>query len=195
MPIEIAVRQLGESSDKLNPVDQRKLADMAKEQVNEKRIAAFVALFFTTTSCNIAQAWNLFGYDNSDQCIKENISKVRFPDAQKLLASACVIGYGKLPNVEKAWVKAGKCIVGDVKQLYSMEKALSIINSCSSDSVTYRVYYNYLSAAENERRDAIIESARRRNYEATQTGPITIFDAQTGSMKICHQIGNTVNCF
>lgn len=142
-----------------------------------------------------ALAWNLFGYETPEKCVGENIRKVRFPDAQLLLRNACVIGYGKLPNMEKPWVSAGKCIVDDVKKLYSMERALAVINSCSSDSVTYRVYYNYLTAAERDRRDAMIESARRRTYETTQNGPMTIFDAQTGSMKICHQIGNIVNCF
>lgn len=140
-------------------------------------------------------AWNLFGYDSAEQCITENMDKVRFPDAQRLLSNACAIGYGKIPNMEKAWINAGKCIVSDVKKLYSMEKSLAVINSCSNDSITYRVYYNYLTAAERHRRDALIESTRRRNYDSMQNGPMTIIDGQTGTMRMCHQMGNMVNCF
>jgi hypothetical protein len=168
--------------------------------MNAKNLGATLATKMLTAFAFAAPpttvgAWNLFGYDTAEQCIKENIDKVRFPDAHRLLGNACTIGYGKIPNMEKAWVNAGRCIVSDVKKLYSMEKSLAVINSCSNDSITYRVYYNYLTAAERDRREALIESARRRSYDSIQNGPMTIIDAQTGTMRMCHQMGNTVNCF
>lgn len=168
--------------------------------LNKKLLACTIAAQMLVVSAfglspTTARAWNLFGYDSAEQCIKENIDKVRFPDAQRLLGNACAIGYGKIPKMEKAWINAGRCIVSDVKKLYSMEKSLAVINSCSNDSVTYRVYYNYLTAAERDRRDALVESARRRNYDSMQNGPMTIIDGQTGEMRMCHQMGNMVNCF
>jgi hypothetical protein len=157
------------------------------------KIRKFVVLSFLFPVCVNGFAWTIFGYDNADQCIKENIEKVRFPDAGRLLGAACVLGYGPPKGVEKAWISAGRCIADEAKKMYSMEKSIEIVNSCSKDSVTFRLYFNYLNQAEARRREELIEATKKRN--SVPSGPVTIFDIESGQMKICHQIGNAINCF
>lgn len=167
-------------------------------------------LFFTLMLCTNSHAFSLFGYSNFEECYSENVSKVRFADAKRLLGNACVLGYSD-DDSYKIFKSSGKCIVSEVKRLYSLDESLKVINECSKDNETFNMYKKSLyfqrdldeeanrrkaERAERIRQNNVYESEERirRELLIQQTSPTRIYDSNSNSYKNCYQLGNTLRC-
>lgn len=142
-----------------------------------------------------------FGPSDPAECYQKYAPKVRLQDALNVIRSACIIGYDD-QNSNSASIKASRCIVRDSAEMFSYESTKKIINKCSQDLPwAFNFFNNKLMANVN---DAAEEAARiqrfnqRRTEDAirdSQGGPVSIFDATTGTYKNCIKTGNQLNCF
>lgn len=144
---------------------------------------------------------NLFGPKDAVDCIQQNISRVRLFDATQVLKKACVFGYEET-SLNKAEKNASKCITKGAANMYSYDSTLKVVNDCTKNSTWLFGYYkNVLMTNAN---DAAEESARIQRFNQNriekairdnQTGPISIFDANTGEYKNCIKNGGQLTCF
>jgi len=142
----------------------------------------------------------IFGPSDPHECMLKNQTKLKLTDAREVLARACNIGYEDgYTRSERA---VGRCIVGDVANLYSYESALKVINKCSKDNVAfYKVFRDSLYRNINEaneisqQRQKYDEIDRRAAVNSSQNGPITIYDSATGTFKYCHKNSGVLTCF
>ena len=142
-----------------------------------------------------------FGPSDPAECYQKYAPKVRLPDALNVLRSACGAGYSG-GDINPDFVKASRCIAGDAGEMYSYESTKRIINKCTrSLPQAFSVFDHRLMANVN---DAAEEAARiqrfnqRRTEDAirdAQNGPISIYDATSGTYKNCIKTGNQLNCF
>lgn len=143
----------------------------------------------------------LFGPSNPAECYQKYAPKVRLQDALNPLRFACGLGYGG-GDINPDAVKIGRCIAGDAGEMYSYESTRKIFNKCTRDAPhAFTVFNSKLMANVN---DAAEEAARIQRFNQKRTddairdsqgGPVSIFDATTGTYKNCIKTGNQLNCF
>ena len=114
-------------------------------------------------SCGIGP----FGFKNAEECYKEIVNKIKFEDAEELLSDACFIGYEKNARVDKSFKSSGRCIVGQVDDIYSYETALKVINSCTNKVNEFQSYsaalYSNQRRREEELKSLIEENTKNSN--------------------------------
>lgn len=143
----------------------------------------------------------LFGPSDPAECYEKYAPKVRLQDALNVLRFACIIGYDS-ENKNAPSIKAARCIARDSTEMFSYESTKKIINKCTQDLPwAFNLFNNKLMANVNE---AAEEAARiqrfnqRRTEDAirdSQSGPMSIYDADSGTYKNCIKTGNQLNCF
>jgi hypothetical protein len=143
----------------------------------------------------------VFGPSDPAECYQKYASKVRLQDALNVLRFACGAGYGGA-DINPDFVKVARCISRDAGEMYSYESTKKIINKCTrSLPQAFSVFDNRLMSNVN---DAAEEAARiqrfnqRRTEDAirdSQSGPMSIYDADSGTYKNCIKTGNQLNCF
>jgi hypothetical protein len=154
--------------------------------------AILIQLGLGATSVNAG--W--FGPDDPKECVEKYFPKIRLSDARSLVGLACRVGYGNL-NIDPSYVKAGKCVASGASDMYSFESALKVINKCSTDNIQFARFRNALYSDMNDAQERL-EQQQRQNQalqEQQSKAPYTIFDINTGNLKVCQHNGNVITCF
>ena len=145
---------------------------------------------------------SVFGPDNAVECAQKYFPKIKFPDAQDLIQTACGVWF--LQNDLDSNVRsAGKCIAKNTSDIYSAESGLRVISDCSKGNTAIYAYFESLlmddivdKVNQQMRRQVQREVDRKKESAAdAPVGPIYMYDAATGTNKYCYQNGAYLNCY
>jgi hypothetical protein len=157
-------------------------------------LLVLLAILFSPLSVSA----QIFGYSSTEECFEKNQKKLRYPLANRLLVNSCFFGYEKeLDKDLRKFRPSGKCIASRADSMYSYESTMTVINRCTQGSTeVFAVFRGYLNRAIEDAQEVSRPRAiPPRVLMPEQNNTFTIFDSQTGTMKICNQIGTIVNCF
>ena len=159
-----------------------------------KVLFAAIGIQLGIGSATVEAGW--FGPDDPKECAEKYFPKIRLPDARSLVGLACRVGYGNL-NIDPSYIKAAKCVASGASDMYSFDSTLKVINKCSSDNVQFARFRSALYSDMNDAQERS-EKQQRQNQvlqEQQSQEPYSIIDLETGKLKVCRNIGNTITCF
>ena len=157
-------------------------------------ICGVISILLLAAITPVYAGW--FGPDDPKECAEKYFPKIRLPDARSLVGLACRVGYGNL-NIDPSYIKAGKCVASGASEMYSFDSTLKVINKCSSDNVQFARFRSALYSDMNDAQERS-EKQQRQNHvlqEQQSQEPYSIIDLETGKLKVCRNIGNTITCF
>ncbi len=157
-------------------------------------ICGVISILLLAAITPVYAGW--FGPDDPKECAEKYFPKIRLPDARSLVGLACRVGYGNL-NIDPSYIKAGKCVASGASDMYSFDSTLKVINKCSSDNVQFARFRSALYSDMNDAQERS-EKQQRQNQvlqEQQSQEPYSIIDLETGKLKVCRNIGNTITCF
>lgn len=157
-------------------------------------ICGVISILLLAAITPVYAGW--FGPDDPKECAEKYFPKIRLPDARSLVGLACRVGYGNL-NIDPSYIKAGKCVASGASDMYSFDSTLKVINKCSSDNVQFARFRSALYSDMNDAQERS-EKQQRQNHvlqEQQSQEPYSIIDLETGKLKVCRNIGNTITCF
>ena len=199
-----------EISPNANPPKSFKLEKPKSEQGNKKSFS-FEEAFPTQNSPKyqggdeknlLSSIKGVFGPNNAVECAQKYFPKIKFPDAQDLIQTACGVWF--LQNDLDSNVRsAGKCIAKNTSDIYSAESGLRVISDCSKGNTAIYAYFESLlmddivdKVNQQMRRQVQREVDRKKESAAdAPVGPIYMYDAATGTNKYCYQNGAYLNCY
>jgi len=91
-----------------------------------------ILISFFLKAINNSQFW---GYKDGSDCVHQNEKILKLEDARQVLVQACIFGYEEPLDYDYETIKAGRCVVRNASNLYTIYSSLEVFSKCTGDDV------------------------------------------------------------